>query len=739
MSSPSKMFELCFASHRDHTELSVQALNRRYLLKRQLDPALTPELFFSDRSNLERERASISFDIGGHGRMRLIDVCRALARPGLSAAGARYRLNAFLARHPNERSFSSIDALGLCLEREAEANAGTLNPVLAGASWFRNLSALRDAHREVVQVSRRTLAERVAALKEARGLRTQDTLQLEPAELSKLLAREEVKHSFVAFAAALGTYLQEHRLQLVRSCAETSHAEITFEEAYARYENNRTLFRFRCQVCAIEAAAASTFEKPLSHWHRQGCPRCGSKRARAERKLPASEVRRRIHEHPAGIDWVDHDDAYQTNASPLTVRCRDVGHEVTRRAEDFFSKGAFKQCPECSGGRLGETIAVVVVNFLLATGKPAREAREATPPHLRAIKAVGAPLRHDGYFELKAPAIKLAVEHMGDQHFYPGHVFHVKSPLGRDESFRRMLDRDEQKRVACRTTGVLYVALPDLASACSTVGEAARFVADQLRAQTCDVVRGIPGFESRVAQLDDAAFVRALIRGGALLPPEQRLQRQLDAEMSTVEILDYDPIAKRFQLRCCVHPREEPWFALATNAIGSKAGERSGTRCRRCKADKLARERKLSQSDLDDRARAFGFMRDFCYSKYERNSQRLPWRCISDPSHETVDTLSHLSRGCSTCRAVAQLRAEQARGHADIAAIAAARGDVVLSEPDDYLYSSTKLRLRCAREGGCGDEYWMSPSKIRAGQMCACDAPSRAAWSQCTELNGHPL
>jgi len=647
MPTPSHAFREEYERHENRDSLSISTSYKRFLDARKKNPSLIPERFFEDSNHLMRQRARVTLQIGDKGELALITVCRELTKYGLTEGGVRARLDRFWEKHPEERSFESLEALWLRLEMDGEA--GIANPVRVDGVYFHNLAALARARNEEKSVSPRTASQRVAEIKLERGLATKEILDLTEQQFRDLMRPKDTRLPFGAFANALEIYVQEYGLQLIAGDADMP-TPCDAKAAYASYENNRTEFSFLCKACVSKDPSVRPFQKAMSHWLRQGCPVCAEADRRKKRKLPAQEVRDRISQHPAGIEWVDDDTAYVNNTSKLTVRCRDAGHVFKRVAQEFFEEGKIKYCPLCFNGRLGETIAVATSNYLLGTGLQVEEVREVTPPHLRELKQKGNPLRHDGYFALEQPPIKIAIEHMGSQHFDPHHSFHVKSPYGKKESFESMQNRDMQKRMACERAGVFYIDLPDLVDRCFTLDAAARFVAEELVSRTQGVVLEIPGFETRQRELSDASFVKALVLNGSMSLPEVRLQKQLDEEDSPVEIADYDNLLRRFTLRCRNHPDQKPWSALATNAIGSAEYGRKGTRCPACKSDKRAKERRLTEEEIDTRAHESGFERAFEYGDYARNSQALAWRCLRDTTHIVEVSLLHLERGCRYCK-----------------------------------------------------------------------------------------
>jgi hypothetical protein len=731
MPSPSKDFHRAYKVIEDKCELSLTALNKRYIISRKDNPLLTPEEFFAVPDNLKRTYKNITIFICNQGVLPLIDICRALTQFGLKIPVIRSHLNIYLEKHPEAVKFDSFEALWQLLQLQP---SGISNPISVDGRYFHNLKYLADAYKVNIRVKNKTLTQIVADRKSNCGLNRNDTLELTKSEFAEVISRVDTRISFQNFKKVLAAYMSKNDLQIVGSDNPKKIDflnQMTADEAYKLYKNNTTSFYFRCCVCAAKNPNVKPFIKSLDRWYQQGCPACGWKRAADKCRLPSGEVRRRVSVHQAGIDWFGEDDTYVNNMSPLTVICKDGGHKITRAAQDFFENGSFMVCPDCVCGRIGETIAVSVVNFLLDTGRPTREARELTPSHLLSWKGKR-PLRHDGYFELHPGfSLKIAVEHMGAQHTDPDNKFHSMNKIEKEKNYSEMKKRDAWKQAACKGADgdvVFWVAIPDLYVNCKTLVEAAKLVATELIAQTNSTVLGISGFEDRTSKLDDSKFVRQLLIASGRFSPEVNLKKQLDDEKSPVYILDFDPIQSAFTLACHSHPEIKPWKARAGNAISSSVTERKGTRCRRCAVESRSAERRLTEVELDRQVEQFGFQKMFDYSLYKSNAQVYRWKCLKNPvHHHTDDTLAHLGRRCSDCRREVLMQKLQEREHAALKAIVTNNGDVLLSPPTQYRNNTTELQVLCARVGGCGKEYSIMPCKIKIGQMCSCDKHARGA------------
>jgi len=615
------------------------------------------------------------------------------------------------------------------LAQVGQKQVGKRNPLSVDGRLFHNLKYFKSEYQNTIKIKSRTLAQRVANLKASRNLWQTDTLELNAAEFAALISRADTRLPFVDFKKTLSNYISVHDLQLVRGgdLNDPSSLEpITIEDAYASYENNRSPFYFCCRSCIKNGETAKPFLKPLDHLDRQGCPVCGDKGAVDKRRLHPDEVRKRIAEHPAGIDLRDSNSTYSSTMSPLTVVCRQCGHKFTREAQDFFEYGSFVACSACVPGPIGESLAVGVVNFLLDTGHDGACTRELTPAHLQDWPGKRS-LRHDAYFELPDLSLKIAIEHMGDQHTNPDNKFHLISRVGKQESFQQMLARDKWKQAACERASICWVDIPDLFVNCPTLLDAAKLVASHLIAKTDSKVEQIPGFHDRVEQLENESLVRKLITASGRLPQEESLQKQLDEEKSSVYISAYNPMTRIFTLACSKHKDYGTWTASAGNAIGSNVGDRKGTRCPKCGANKRGAEKRLSEQALDAEAKKYGFKKTFDFAVYESNAQLLPWVCLNNPEHTIKDSLAHLSRGCRFCRRETATLQHQQREHAKLNAKVKSNGDILLTPPSEYHNNSTKVRVICARSGGCGKEYQITPQKIMDGQLCKCDKDARSA------------
>ena len=603
------------------------------------------------------------------------------------------------------------------------------NPISVNGIYFHNLKYLKAAFSSKIEISGRMLAQRVADLKKSNSLNRDDTLKLLSVEFSSLISRA-IAFPFADFETAVTQYVTEHDLQLVRGGQldiALALEPITAATAFVSYQNNRSPIYFRCLVCLSKGNETSLFSKPLGKWPTQGCPVCGDMRSIAKRRLQPDEVRARIAEHPAEIEWKSDRSTYVNNMSQLICACKRLGHEFKRPAQELFSYGSLVVCPICVPPRnLGESIAVGVSNFLLATGKHAAFARELTPSHLQAWTGKGQ-LRHDGYFELPELGCKIAIEHMGNQHFNANNPLHGMARGAKNVSFLKMQERDIWKKEACSKADICWVDIPDLYLDFKSLVDAAKSVATHLLEKTNFVVEKIPGFDARVRQLEDRRFVLSLVTECGMFPAMVKLQNQLDEEKSSVFIVDFEPMSNVFTLGCAKHAEWPTWTARAGNAIGSTATGRMGTRCRQCGAEKRGAKKRLTEQEIDSAVNKLGFKKRFSYEEYASNSTYLAWECLSDPEHIVHSSYGHLSRGCKYCREKVELSLRQAIEHAKLNEKVTRNGDSLLTTAGEYVNNSTKVRVLCSRLNGCGQPFLMTPQKIMAGQLCDCDKYARGA------------
>jgi hypothetical protein len=271
------------------------------------------------------------------------------------------------------------------------------------------------------------------------------------------------------------------------------------------------------------------------------------------------------------------------------------------------------------------------------------------------------------------------------------------------------------------------VEVEDLAVTAKSLPEAAALVARRL-AEVVPEIQGLPGYAQRLAQLNDPGTLADLIAlAGNIWSPWQKLQTQLDAEQSTVRIVDFDPLAQRFTLRCERHPEQGSWSATRANAIGSTSGDRQGTRCPTCSIGVRAARRRLDATTLVEQANALGVIPLFEPAAYKNNSQRLPW-CRLPCGHLITASWCDImrERPCHECAAAARAIARRRSEYAAIRTIVSANGDQLISSVDDYIDQQSALSVLCCRTGGCGEIYSMRAQKIKQGQRHGCDRHRRS-------------
>lgn len=132
---------------------------------------------------------------------------------------------------------------------------------------------------------------------------------------------------------------------------------------------------------------------------------------------------------------------------------------------------------------------------------------------------------------------------------------------------------------------------------------------------------------------------------------------------------------------------------------------------------------RLTQEEVAERARGFGFELVSPYANYASNETVLKWRCNGSPSHVVEMTLGHLRRGCPVCR---QASRDTQRRYAEFDAVAEMvleRGDVLLSGPGAYLNQNSLISFVCSM---CGENASQAAAKIKKGQRHACQQMAAA-------------
>jgi len=724
MPEPTKDFIAAFKNLPAPPDISLICAYKRFFKARQLDRAVTSEAFLSNHANLVRQRESITLHILDTGPTAFLDVLRALSsQGGGKPSGWRRRLKIYLQEHPGVKAFDSISALMVILEEQPK---GPKNLISVEGTSFHNLAAFKQAHLSTISISERHLAQRVQVMRAQRNLSKEDALYLTAEECQALLSRWENPKHFDAFKVDLSSYLEAHELILVQggdSSDSASLKPISLEDAYDRYENNRSVLYFYCKNCNRKGRAPFFFGKSRDHWGRQGCPVCSLDRRSEKRRRNPGELRKLIAEHPARVVWIDEESAYRNNRSILRLQCLAKEHQFSVSASSILY-GDFVVCPDCARSRIGESLAVAIVNFILNTGRPAREVRELTPPHL-----AGTGLRHDAYFDVAPIGMKIALEHDGPQHQDENHGFHAMSPKGKEVSYKETIERDRVKRDACQAGGVAIVNIPDLFAACGRLRKGGAFIAAariaicQLEFSTKGKVRELPGYAERVNLLSEENFVRSLLPEAYFRKPIERLQEQLDAEGRSILIRAYDPITSHFELECLVDGKI--WSAHANNALRSRSNNgRPGSRCPTCAVKARADKQRLSFEKLKERAIALRFRPLFVDADYQNNETILNWECLVNPLHVIRVSFDHLNRGCPQCRLMARNKYRQDKAYAEIKKIVESHGNKLLSPPEEYTNNRSRLRVHCKV---CESEYHAMGGKLKRGQRHGCDKGYRAA------------
>ena len=686
MPTPSQSFREAYSATIPKPSISLPTANKRYLRLASMNSDLTLAEFFADMANLDNERRRNMVKIGGT-ESTVAAVAEQAKRSrlwdGLSQAGILYNLNRYLKDQGCTRTFATISEL--ISDAKNRTNFGQANPIRIGVNFFQNVESFRNHFASRTALKSRTLADRVYSLKQDQGLEQTQTLNLSEEGLTSLLANQEKQLPYLDFESRIQSYLSTHGLRLISgpSVAEGGdHTYLSIENAYARYENNTTKFDFECIVCKEHRPDKRFFQKSLSKFA-QGCPTCAEVSRRDQRRTPASEVRSRIRDELSSIEWTGPDVEYVNRRSVLTLSCKKCGHCFKRSSDDALRDGRSAKCPACGPKYLGETLSLVIANYVLGTGRNPLQFSQKSPNHLSSWKGKGI-LRHDGFWPRETIAddfpYHVALEHQGAQHNDESHHLHGKNNKERNKKFKALQERDAFKVEACKTYGLKLVLIPDLLKNYSNLPQATKCVADCLTATVGNELSKLKGFQERLRSLQDEHLLFKLLDEVAPLDKVLRLKEQLLQEESGIEIIRYDPVSDRFTLHCPVHADRGTWNPMANNAFSSEVTGRRGTRCKHCASRTFANSRRKSWEEVCDGAEAFGFRPDFEYSEYKNNSTRLRWICMQDPTHAFEDTFSHLDRGCRHCRKEKQNLARRSREFAKIKEIDAENGDELVSD-----------------------------------------------------------
>jgi hypothetical protein len=444
-------------------------------------------------------------------------------------------------------------------------------------------------------------------------------------------------------------------------------------------------------------------------------------------KTPWVDVKKRVEELHPDLVIVGGEESHTGNKSLIALKCKAFGHLIRGSIDSFIHKKKLMSCTACVNEKVGETIAVAVVHYLIGSTQNYFDVREITTTYLKADQTGGlGSLRHDAFFAHGQTDLNfdLALEHQGDQHINPNNKFH-KWARNPKESFEKLQRSDQYKRDATLLKDVRLLEVPDLVVNAATLQEAVNLVIQTLRSKI--KTEEIHEFEVRTKDLQIEPFVKnLLIQCGGESSRVRKLQAQLEKEDSPVQISSYDPISQFFKLFCNVH--QISWKAKASNAIGSSEFGREGTRCPKCGLLARAEKRRLSFAELISAAEEKGFEPNFQESDYENNLKYLSWRCMKC-GDEAMDSWAHISsdRNCKSCTKSLQLIRHAKNEMDSVRKIVEKNGDKLLSNETDYVNQNSVLRILCSRKGGCSQEFEMRAQKIKAGQLHSCDKHTRRA------------
>lgn len=519
-----------------------------------------------------------------------------------------------------------------------------------------------------------------------------------------------------------------------KECPNVARRKKEFEEIYETqkslginisgdwkdYVNQNSPLQRSCDQCDVcESPVVIAGKAKLGHV----CKKLGQLKSVAKRRLNPQTLKERVER--LGCKIIDGLQNYENKNSLIKVIHIDSGIELTRPADHFREKGRVGLLKGFfNNKKVGETITVAVSHFLLNCQVPQKEVSEVSPEFLRAVsKNRKSPMRLDAYY-LNIMGVNIAIEHQGNYHSDPTDPHYLK----KSRTFQEVVDRDNLVRAECKKNKVVLVEIDDIVLHSKDIVDAGMRVYNAL-CEKVPQLSSLPGIDERLTQLKNSDFIINLcINSGLSLKAERRLDAQLKAEGLPIQMLASDPVSGFIDLRCN-DPRHPPhtWKAHYNNLIGSEKTGRVGTRCRKC-ADLLRGENtRLSHAEVVECGLLYGARALFREGDYKNNSQYLPWECVKD-SHSFNETLGHIQeeRGCPECRKLAINKARREKEYEAILALVTTRGDTLLSTCDEYQKQTSKMDLRCTREGGCKEEFKQTASKIKVGQLHGCDKWQRS-------------
>jgi hypothetical protein len=355
----------------------------------------------------------------------------------------------------------------------------------------------------------------------------------------------------------------------------------------------------------------------------------------------------------------------------LRWRCAE-GHEWNAKPYHVLTG---HWCPICASG-VSERICRALLEKM--TGVPFPKTR---PRWLKSER--GGQMELDGY----APALELAFEYQGHQHYQPVSFF-----CSNQERFKQRQQDDECKRRLCLEHGVTLLEIPYYVSHDQLQEHLARKLNELKRELIVD------GSPVKIGQLGvwrrkNLEEMRAVAksRGGRLLSRY------------------YINSTTKLRWRCA---EGHIWEAIPI-------GVKRGSWCAKCGIKRSAIKRARTIVQMQELARAKGGM---CLSaNYKNSKSKLRWRCAQGHEWKTDASVIIQGHWCPQCQKF-RLGRKYALKIEDMRNAAVKRGGVCLSE--SYLNNRQKLLWRCAK----GHEWVAKGMSIRRGSWCPICAGKRPKW-----------
>jgi hypothetical protein len=423
------------------------------------------------------------------------------------------------------------------------------------------------------------------------------------------------------------------------------------------YINARTPLLFKC---AKGHRFDATYDNVRTgHW----CRHCGWKKS-AEAKKPSIEEMRDLARKRGGKFLSD---TYISSDTKHLWECAD-GH-LFKATPDKVKQGRW--CYKCSSG-FGERVCREFFEQIFERKFP-----KSYPRWL--VNAKGNQMELDGY----CPALKVAFEHHGEQHYSTTSRF-IKSK----ERLRERQKDDELKRQLCDRRRIVLVEVPEIPN---------RLPLEEIRAfirKECEL-KGVSLPDDFDAKEIDLRNAYATSRSREALK-----EAQVIAAARGGRCLSDQYIKARTHLvwECA---KEHQWKATLYSVKNDR------TWCPHC-----AGKMKLTIEEMQQLAKKRGGK---CLSDtYVNVHTKLLWECARGHRWKAIPTnIRHRRRWCPYCAGNIKLTIEQMRR------IAKKRGGECLS--DSYVNNHTKLLWRC----GEGHQWEAIPNSTKRGTWCPLCAGKR--------------